>query len=121
MVARGRSGFRRLALQALNHDQQHHKRGLRHDGMAQVWRHVCERSRLHSVCIRPESKVRLAFQEIKLRGHRRRVGGKLVSRREAEQDDLYILIVVDCPAEDAALRNINFLDQFGRDEIRRIR
>src|SRR5665811_547797 len=39
---------------------------------------------------------------------------------KAEQNHLHVVVVVECSAEDAALRDINFLDQLGCDEVGRI-
>jgi NADH-quinone oxidoreductase subunit C/D len=62
-----------LALEPFHHDQQHHERSLRHNGVVQVWRHVRKGSRFHGSGIRPEGKVGLTFEEIERRRHRCRV------------------------------------------------
>ena len=71
----------------------------------------------HGSGIRPERKVRLAFEEIKGRGYRCGVCRKLVPGGKSEQNHFHIIVIVECPAEDASLRDINFLDQLGCEEV----
>ncbi len=103
----------RFTLEPFHHEQENDERSLCHDGVVKIGRHVREGTRFYSLCFSPERNVRLAFKKIERRWHRCGVRRKLVSGGKAKEDHFHIGVIIEGPAEDPPLWDVNFPDDFG--------
>ena len=85
--------------------------------MLKLGRPVYEAPRAHLADVFSKRQLGLAANEVQGRGHGSGMRRKLLPRRETEDHDLQMIVVIEGAAEDAVFRDLHFGFQVGIERV----